>query len=459
MYGGASFNDKRNRQRMIQVTVDKLARPAASITRSSRGHARAKAAYRLLGNYRLRKGQKLKERVSRAQAWEPVYQYGVTQAKKEKSLYCVQDTSVLMYPTLKATRGLGTVATADLTGLHMHTAMGVRRDGYIVGIFNAELWARPAEDFGKRTTRKQRSFEEKESSLWVRGADAVVERFKAQKAGTKLIHVFDRGGDVHEVLHHLSKADQAFIIRCAMNRSISEDGAYIFEHLKTQPVLGKRKIIVPRCRPLPRREATVEVRSATVTIAPRQPINNRQPFKVNVVWVTEPNPPDQEEVEAINWILYTTEPVETAADCWEVVDGYKLRWRIEEYHRVLKTDCHAEKTQFKDAEAIVRLIAILAIVAVRVLQLRDLARTKPDKPCTIILEDDEWKVLWTLINDEPAPKGQAPPTVREATKMIGQLGGHLGRKGDGMPGATTLTIGLKELETAVNVCRILKVDM
>ena len=77
-------------------------------------------------------------------------------------------------------------------------------------------------------------------------------------------------------------------------------------------------------------------------------------------------------------------------------------------------------------------------VAVRILQLRQRARTDPESPSTEILSDDEWQVLWMYFHDRAVPAGLPPPTIREAARMIGRLGGHLGRKSDGMPGVRVL---------------------
>jgi len=458
IYGKAPFNNKSNRTRTVKVLVDKIARPARSICGSCRDDAAAKGAYRLLGNYRTRRGQKLAERVSREQLWEPVCQHGVKCSSDVANIYSVQDTCALMFPTLKATRGLGTARENLCRTLWMHSAIGVHPDGRVQGLYHAHLWARPPEEFGKGKDNKKRPFEEKESYVWVATAGAVMGRFKKLGVEANLIHVFDRAGDVHEILEWLRCRKQRFIIRVAKKaRRIAEEEDYLWPHMCARPVLATQEISIPRTKKGPARKATVEVRSSTVTISPREARNGRKPFEVNVVWVHEPSPPTG--VDAIDWMLYTTDPVGTVEDCWAVVNAYKLRWRIEDYHRVLKSDCYAEKTQLKDAEGIVRLLALLAVASMRVLQLRDLARTSPQAPCTTVLEDDEWKVLWTVVHEEPVPRGQAPPTIEEAVKMIGRLGGHLGRKNDGMPGSQTISRGLKELEVAVNVCRILDIEM
>jgi len=212
-------------------------------------------------------------------------------------------------------------------------------------------------------------------------------------------------------------------------------------------VLTRYKIDVPRKQGQRKREAIIEVRSAELTLTPPAVYPGRHPLTINAVWVHEPDSP--EGVAPLDWLLLTTLPVATATQCNDVVETYKLRWLIEDFHFTLKSGCRIEKTQLKTAERIEELLALLSAVATRILQLRQCARTEPDAPCTEILADDEWRVLWAHIRKRPLPDGLPPPTMREAVLMIGRLGGHLGRKGDGMPGVKTLWRGWRDLQILV----------
>lgn len=456
IYDHAEFFDERIKKRTIQVAIDKMARPARSLSRSSRGSARAKAAYRLVGNYKLRPGQKRHKRVTKEQLWEPIYAHDAARSKGSELIYAIQDSSCLMYPTLNKTKGLGTADKPKEEALWMHSAIGVRPDGYVLGLYHAHFWARPLSEFGKAAERKKRRFEDKESYLWVQTADAVETVLCAQGLDTNnVIHIADSASDVHEVLQHYVDTNKRFIIRFARDRRVAEQERYVRAQLAKQPVLDSQTITIPRTKEHPEREATVQVRACPITLDPPAS-KTKRPLTLNVVSVYEPHPPP--DVDAIDWILYTRETVDTAQDCWALVGAYKLRWRIEDYHRALKTDCHAERTQLKTAESIVLLLAFLAVAAIRILQLRELARTNPTERCTVVLEDYEWRVLWLLFHEEPAPRGHDPPTVRDAVRMIGHLGGHLGRKSDGMPGCESLSLGLRELETAANVCRLLALE-
>jgi hypothetical protein len=165
--------------------------------------------------------------------------------------------------------------------------------------------------------------------------------------------------------------------------------------------------------------------------------------------VAEKNVP--EGAEPLHWLLWTTEPAQTLEQALAVLAIYKLRWRIEDFHLVLKQGCRIEQLQFETAERLAKAVALYAPIAARILTLRDLTRLNPEAPCTEVLSDTQWGTLWVAINHCPVPPGTAPPSVRQATLWIGRLGGHLNRKSDGMPGVKTLWLGWRDLTLMMEV--------
>jgi len=435
--GSVDFPDVRLGRRAALLLAQRAERPGDSLAQAAVDAAAAKGNYRLLEN----------DRVTAKHFWEPIHAHTAKRLVRCKRVVCIQDTTTLMFPGLAATTGLGTMGTEREEALLMHSALAVRPDGQVLGLLHNNVWARPPEQFKKSHRRKSRPIEEKESYKWIRGMREVTELRDRHSRATKLLHVFDREGDVHEVVQEVIEQGGDGVIRCHHDRNVDGPYGHVRATLAACPVLTSCRIDVPRKKGQRKRQATIEVRSAELTLTPAGIYPDRKPLRINAVWVHELDPP--EGLDPLDWILLTTLPVATAAQCNDVIETYKLRWLIEDFHRVLKGGCRIEKTQLKTAERIEELLALLSAVAARLLALRQWARTEPDAPCTEVLSEDEWRVLLAYTHKRPLAGGLSPPTMREAVRMIGRLGGHLGRKGDGMPGVKTSWQGWRDLQILV----------
>ena len=435
--GRAAFPDHRLKMRAIAILAAKARRPSDSIPQGAGCPAAAKGTYRFLEN----------KRVSAKLLWQPICEHGARAVRGCERVLAIQDTTFLSLPTLEATEGLGSVNGEREEALLMHSVLAVRPDGHILGMLDAQVWARPPEELGKAEARKSRPIEEKESVKWLRGmarAAALRDRFSP---GTRLVHVGDREADIHEVFEQAIALGDDVLIRLSGDRKVEGECGYVRATLAARPVLAVARVQVPRKKAQPRRWAAVEVRSATVRLDPPPKHPKRHPLTLGVVWVHEPCPPAG--VEPLDWMLWTTLAVGTVDEALMVVQLYRLRWRIEDFHRTLKDGCKIERTQLKTGGRIETLAAICSAVAVRLLQLTHWARTEPTRACTEVLGGDEWRVLWVRVHGGPLPPGQEPPTMHEAVRMLGRLGGHLGRKCDGLPGVRSLWKGWYVLQLLV----------
>lgn len=147
---------------------------------------------------------------------------------------------------------------------------------------------------------------------------------------------------------------------------------------------------------------------------------------------------------AVSWLLLTSLPVDNFDQALECVRMYALRWLIERYHYVLKSGCRIEELQLESAENMKKALCTYCIVAWRLLWLTYLARKEPELSCEEVLDRYEWESLYCMTQKKKViPK--KPPTLSQAVRWIAQLGGFLGRKGDGMPGVKTIWQGLRRL--------------
>ena len=441
--GLADFPDARLNTRFAALLVTFSLKPLDSIPQASGSAGEAKAIYRFLSNRRL----------SVADFLQPIVAGTVEGCRGQPTVYAVQDSTSLNYSTLSRTTGLGPLNdTPNALGLHLHTTLALRPDGVPIGLLNQHYWSRPVvvPDAPDAPDHHHVPIEDKESYKWLLGLHAaeaaIAELPEAERP--RLIHVMDREGDIHEVLEHISATPHGAVIRSAQNRSV--DGKINKAHnaIAASPLIGTHRLHLSARHGQPRRTARLELRAVTLTITPdRKKHPDRRPVTWTLIEAREVDAPAG--VEPLRWLLWTTEPAKNKPQILAVLTIYSLRWRVEDYHLTLKSGCRAEALELETAERLTKALILYSAVAVRIVALRDLARLEPDAPCTMVLSDLAWRVLFAHF-EKRQPKADTPvPTVRQAVLWIGRLGGHLNRKRDGMPGVRTLWRGWRDLTILV----------
>ena len=146
------------------------------------------------------------------------------------------------------------------------------------------------------------------------------------------------------------------------------------------------------------------------------------------------------------WKLLTNRSANSLEQAMELLQWYCARWEIEMFFNVLKCGCKVESLQLGSKEQLERALVLYMVVAWRIANLMRLGRTCPDMDASLLFELREWQSAYVL-NDKALPK--KPPRLNEVIRLIGRLGGHLGRKSDGEPGAKTLWLGLQRLSEFV----------
>jgi hypothetical protein len=439
--------DARLNKRAAVIASVLAARPLDSIPQAFDKWGQTKAAYRFIRN----------ERVTFDLLSQPVVEKTTRDCRGRDVVICVQDTTALSFPNADTMEGLGPVNHSEKArGMYLHSTLAVAEQGVPIGLLHQQYWCRDPEEHGKAKKRKQRPIEEKESAKWlegIRAAKRALEHHLAEGERPQLMHVFDREGDIHEVFEEIVGGGDGAVIRCAHNRRVSEpEVAYAHGVVRSQPVLGKIRVDVPRKHGQRKRKATLEIRSCQVTLNPNRSLHpHRRPLPLTLVEVWEPDPP--QGVPRLHWLLWTTETVACLEDALRVVDIYRMRWVIEQVHLTLKSGCRIEQLQFETAERTAKMVALYSAVAIRIVQMHSRSRSEPDAPCTVVLNEEEWHVLYAAIHKKPPRKGARPPTLRQAVLWIGRLGGHLNRKGDGMPGVRTLWRGWRDLMMMVPIYR------
>ncbi len=420
--------DTRLTTRLAAIVQSTVEHPTASIPQANGNAGQAKAAYRFYAN----------SRVTTTALNQGFARDTARRGLDQDVVLVLQDTTTLNFTGLHSIAELGPIDSGGhARGLHLHTALAVTGTGQVLGVLDQQCWTRPQPGQPKP--------EEKESAKWIHGLDAA-RAAVSEAAGTtrpvpRLIHIMDREGDVYDVMMAVVDAGDSAIIRCAQNRRIDDPLGTAHQAVRSQPVLSVTRVSVRRTATLPARQAIVQVRSLSVTLTPdREKYPHAEPMTWNLVEVHEPNPP--RGAKPVHWRLWTLEPAATAAEALEVVRKYTCRWPIEEMHLVLKSGCQVEALRLERWDRLEKAVMVDTAVAARIVALRDRARQAPEAPALELLSEDEAAALAGHFGAGMPPEEL---TIGQAVLWIGRLGGHLNRKGDGMPGVRTLWRGLHDL--------------
>jgi hypothetical protein len=273
---------------------------------------------------------------------------------------------------------------------------------------------------------------------------AAVKEARHECPQTHWVSVGDREADVYDLLVMERAAGVDLLIRAAWDRRVEHEERYLWATILAQPEAEIYTVHVPRRQDQPARLAMLTLRFGAVELRPpRHRRAERLPaMSVWAVHVVEEYPPAG--VEPLEWLLLTTRAVLTLATAQECVAWYTCRFGIEVWHKVLKSGCRIEARQLESAARLQRCLTLFSVIAWRIVYATMLSRTLPALPCSVLLALEEWQALYCAIHHTPTPPA-TPPTLQEAVQWIAQLGGFLGRAGDGPPGVTVLWRGFQHL--------------
>lgn len=333
-------------------------------------------------------------------------------------------------------------------GYICHNSLAVRADtGAVLGLTSQLLHQRADVPEGE-TLKQSRERENRESRLWVQGAQAS----GPAPAGVRCVDVSDSLSDTFEYMAYEVTQGRHFVLRYREDRRLEApvDGQdYLVAAVQALPAAGQRQIRVLASPGRCARKTTVQIALTPVRLAlPRKHHGHyaKAPLDLWAVRVWEPNTPAGEE--PLEWILLTNVPVHHETDAQERVDWYERRPIIEEYHKGMKTGCRIESMQFERIERLEPAIAVLSVVTTTLLQLRDAARA-PDadqRLATELLGADYVEVLANHYGNRLGPR----PTILKFYMHVARLGGHQNRKVDGFPGWITLWRGWTRLQSMID---------
>jgi hypothetical protein len=356
-------------------------------------------------------------------------------------------------------KGFGSIGTRSqgARGLKVLNALALSSAGQTIGVVAQQFWVR-----GKRVARGHRPLEKRESYRWHQAYDTARAALSKHAPKTRLHVLADREADATLLMQHIVASGDDFTIRSRGVRKALVDGRRVL----VRPLLLKQKpiawhTVTVREAGKPERIARLEVRAAHVQLVMRDHHrkSHRTLLPVTVVWGREVNAP--RGAKPVDWMLYTTAPVKTAEDAVAALVRYSLRWRIEDFHRALKSGggC-VEDSQLRSSEAVIKWSTFHAIVASRAQRLRDAARITPDASASTELSEDEITALVLLKTHEKRRTETVSAeglTLRLAVRWIGDLGGFSATGASKkMPGTKIIERGLQRVFEVVHVIQALR---
>jgi Transposase DNA-binding/Transposase DDE domain len=286
---------------------------------------------------------------------------------------------------------------------------------------------------------------------WQRGIDVTEARLSG--TGTAVIHVADRESDSYALMATCLRENHRFVFRARNNRNTVHDGALVpvWDLIADAEVVLEREVplsrriasTVPRRSHQPRKGRVARLCFSKTRVTFRRPhiVGAHMPktIEVNALHVFERDAPAGQE--PVDWLLYTTEPLDTREQIETIVDYYRCRWLIEELNKALKTGCVVQERRLESLDALTTMLALSLPIAVELLALRTLARANPSAPAETVLTKDQLAALRHM-SHRPLPK---VPTVQDALWCIAGLGGHI--KNNGPAGWQVLQRGMEKFLT------------
>ncbi len=401
-FGGARLGDARLSRRLVEIAQAKGDDPGRAFTGVVEGDwPAAKAYYRFIAHPD-------EQAVTMEGILEPHRERTLRRIKAQRTVLCIQDWSDLDYTSLAQCEGLGVIGTnqtgAQSRGLRLHTTFAIAPNGLPLGIVRARCDAPQLKADHDQRPSGAVPIEEKKTFSWIEGLRDLMD-VADRMPQTRLINLCDREADFFEMFDEQRRNPSVdLLIRAHHNRVLADEQPLkLFDAVRQSPVQDTVRVHVPAqsARPKlskkkarskrPARNADLEVRALRAQLRPSKYHPGKNPVEVWVIHALESAPPAG--AEPIEWFLLTTVKITSPEDAVQCLRWYCLRWRIEDFHRVLKTGCRIEQIAHHTAERIRRAIAINLVIAWRIMLMTLLGREAPELPPEVLFSDVELHVL------------------------------------------------------------------
>ena len=447
-FGGAHLGDRRLSERLVHSARTLATMPGQAFSGVARGDwAAVKGYYRLID-------QADDAQVTVEAILAPHRARTVQRMKAHPTVLCIQDGTDLNYTGLAQCEGLGVMGAnqtgARGSGLHLHSTLVVSSEGLPLGVLQAQFTA-PVAKLDARGAREQ-AIERKKTFAWIAGLRECV-KLQKELPVTRQVCVMDREADFFELFDEQRKSGKVELLVRAKHDRTMHDDSRLFDAVRQSPVQSPLQIVLPRQSARPKkskqkarsaseqRTAEVALRFMPIELRPPSDQKDKDPITLWVVHVLEVSPPP--DTKPLEWFLLTTCRINSVDDAQACLSWYCLRWRIEDWHRVLKTGCRIEALAHHSADRLERAISINLVIAWRIMLMTLLGRACPELPAGVLLSDLEIRVLQAYAEKKSIKQ---PTHLGDSIRLVARLGGYLGRNNDPPPGHQLMWQGYRVLQ-------------
>ncbi|HEX4044641.1 MAG TPA: IS4 family transposase [Gammaproteobacteria bacterium] len=376
---------------------------------------------------------------------EPHYAKTVERIKTSDAEYilAIQDGMRLNYTSHKAKTEIGRIGKSgnkEQYGLIQHVMLCVTEKNEPLGLLDLNYFH--YDEFDSDNHRHHRTIDEKATRCWLEALSRG--RSRLGETNKKIINVADREGDFFEFIDSLSSANELYVIRAKHNRYTGKKhrdrNEKLFDCIRDTLDAGEMIVTIQDVVTREIKDITLKLKKLKDVLIPppnngkeEKDIHAYKPAKVNVVMAYN----DDHE-----WILLTNLPVDTQEEIEKVLSIYKLRWHVEDFHKVQKTGYQVDELYLHSSlQAMENALSMAAISACRLYWLIYIGRVENTIPANKLFEEHEWKSVYIYFK-EPVPEN--PPTLKEVILRIARLGGYKLIKSASLPGAKTMWIGFQK---------------
>ena len=327
-------------------------------------------------------------------------------------------------------------------GIFMHSSLVVTTEGLPLGLAAIKFWNR---DKFKGTNKLKRSInptrvpiEVKESIRWL---DNLRHSTALLGDASRCVHVGDRESDIYELFCTAHDVKTHFVLRTCVDRLAGDGEHTIAAEMAEVHCKGLHRVEVLDRHGNPS-EAVLELRFRRIHVLPPIGKQSRYPqLELTVLHATERTKPKGRA--PIAWKLITDLPVNTRASAIEKLNWYAMRWKIETYHKIMKSGCRVEQSKLRTAERLVNFLATSCILGWRIFWLTMLNRSAEAISATCAFTPLEIDILNRVGRSQKDTKGSA--TITSCVVQLAKLGGYLARAGDAPPGNMVMWRGMSRL--------------